>query len=237
MTRRAGSPLRLISVLLPLLLLLLLPAAAGAAPRAGAQFRYWEFSNGNDLRDYILYVVPGPFHLQLEYWDWERGEDHWRPEFGLHLRDARRSTYDLEWRHERNRERFTIGTGQVLGDHWVARATVSPIVPEDGPVETVVSGGLDAYWGSYSFAGATLVIDPRGDDFWALPLRVRVATERNDWLQATVVPTGDRTFGWALDGKLRWLRAGVERNSRYDFTDLDNTIYTLGLELPLRRAE
>lgn len=208
------------------------PASAAPRPYAGAQFRYWEFSNDNDLRDLIAYVVPGPFHVQLQYWDFVRGEDQFRPEIGLHLRDARRSVYDLEWRHERRQERFTIGTGQVLNDRVVGRFHVSPIVPEDGPTEVVVSGGLDAYWASYSFASVTVVRDPRGEDLFAVPIRVRFAGERNDWFQLTAVPTTDRAFGWAVDLKYRWLRAGVERNSRYDFTDLDNTITTVGLEVP-----
>ena len=55
----------------------------------------------------------------------------------------------------------------------------------------------------------------------------------SDWVQATIAPASERTTGWALDGKVRWLRAGVERNSRYDFTNLDNTIFTLGFELNL----
>jgi hypothetical protein len=217
--------------------MLLLAALAGPAhavprPHAGAQFRYWEFSNDNDLRDWIAYVVPGPFHVQLEYWDFVRGEDQFRPEIGLHLRDARRSVYDFEWRHEKHQERFTIGTGQILNDRVVGRVSVSPIVPEDGPNEVVVSAGADAYWGSYNFASVTVIRDPRGEDLWVVPLRVRLANERNDWFQVTGVPTTDRTFGWAVDFKYRWLRAGVERNSRYDFTDLDNTITTIGFEIP-----
>ena len=33
------------------------------------------------------------------------------------------------------------------------------------------------------------------------------------------------------------VRVGVERNARYDFTQLDNTIYTIGLERALGRPE
>jgi hypothetical protein len=29
------------------------------------------------------------------------------------------------------------------------------------------------------------------------------------------------------------LRLGIERNNRYDFTHVDNTIFTVGFELPL----
>jgi len=38
-----------------------------------------------------------------------------------------------------------------------------------------------------------------------------------------------------LDAKVRWARFGIERNSRYDYTTVDNVIYTLGVELELPR--
>jgi hypothetical protein len=217
---------------------LLVPVASLAAPHAGAQFRYWAFSNDNDLRDGIVTYAPGPFHVTLEYWDFVREDtdDQFRPEVGLHLRDARRSVYTLQWRHERRHERFWIGTDQVLSDHWVGRVEVSPIVSED-ETETVLSAGADYYWSSYNFLSATVIRDPRGDDLWVVPVRLRLANEANDWFQATVAPASERTIGWAADLKVRWLRLGVERNSRYDFTDLDNVITTIGVEIPLRAAD
>jgi len=212
-------------------------AEAKAAPRpyAGGQFRYWSFSNGNDLRDYIAYVVPGPVHLQVEVWDFVEGQDQFRPEAGLHLRDARGSVYNVEWRHERQQERFTLGTDQVLGDHVVGRASVSPIVQHEGSTLTVLSAGADYYWGSYNFGSVTVIRDPRSGGLWVVPVRLRLANEANDYFQATVAPASERSVGWALDFKYRWLRSGIERNSRYDFTDADNLIFTLGVEFPLRR--
>lgn len=216
--------------------LALLACVAGrpvaAAPVAGAQFRYWAFSGGNDLRDPIIYYAPGPFHVQLEYWDFVRGQDQFRPEIGLHLRDRRRSSYTVQWRHERQDERFWLGTEQVVGARWVARAEVSPLVRRDRTL-TVWDAGADFYWASYSFAGVTVIHDPRGDDLWVVPMRARFANERNDWLQLTLAPASRRTLGWAIDAKVRWLRLGLERNSRFDFTSLDNTIATVGLEVPL----
>jgi hypothetical protein len=213
-------------------LVLAVPAHAAPPARVGAQLRYWDFSNGNDLRDRLAYWAQGPFHVQLEYWDFILGPDQFRPEIGLHLKDRRRSTYTFQWRHENHRERWTLGTDQVLAAHWVGRAEVSPIVGE-GTTDVVFAAGADYYWGSYHFASGTLIRDPRDGGLWALPLRVRLASERNDWVQATLVPASRRTVGWALDGKLRWLRAGVERNSRFDFTTLDNIITTVGVEFEI----
>jgi hypothetical protein len=211
-------------------------AAAGRARaaepppgRVGTQFRYWEFNNGNDLRDPLVYWAPGPFHVTLEYWDRMQGRDQFRPEVGVHLRDPRRSVYTLQWRHELDQERFWAGTDQVLSHHWVGRVELSPIVGKER-TDVVYSAGADYYWASYDFASATLVRDPRDGGLWVAPLRVRLATERNDWLQATLAPASRRTIGWALDAKLRWLRIGVERNDRFDFTTLDNVIWTAGVE-------
>jgi len=219
-----------------LLLALVVPAAAGGAaapqPYGGAQLRYWSFSNGNDLRDALAYWAPGPIHVQLEVWDFVRGNDQFRPEVGLHLRDPRRSVYTLQWRHERDHERYWLGTDQVLSRHLVGRAEASPIVAA-GRADWVYAGGLDAYWADYDFASATVIRDPRGGGLWVVPVRLRIADWRNDWVQATVAPASRRTIGWALDAKLRCLRLGVERNNRYDFTDLENTVWTVGLEVPL----
>lgn len=202
------------------------PASAG---RLGAQLRYWSFADGNDLRDPIVYGVAGPVHVQLEYWDVLRGEDQFRPEVGLHVRDRRRSSYTLQWRHERRAERAWLGTEQVLDHGLVGRAEVSPIFGDDRTLLVWDVGG-DRYWSDYNFAGATFVRDPREGGLWAVPMRARFATAANDWVQVTFAPASRRTLGWALDGRWRLLRAGVERNSRFDFTTRDNVIFTLGLE-------
>jgi hypothetical protein len=194
--------------------------------------RYWSFTNGNDMRDGILYWAPGPVHVQLEYWDFTRGEDQFRPEVGVHLRDARRSVYTVQWRHERDDEHLWFGTEQVVGKRWVVRGEICPLVFRDS-VSTVWDAGADVYWGSYDFGGVTLLRDPRQGGLWVVPVRARLATERNDWLQLTVAPASKRSIGWAVDAKWRVARLGVERNSRFDFTNLDNTIYTLGVEFPL----
>jgi hypothetical protein len=226
------SPRRTFTLALALVVLAE-PAGAWPAPgRLGAQFRYWSFEDGNDSRNPIVYWVPGPFHVQLEAWDYLEGRDQLRPELGVHLRDRRRSSYDLQWRHELETERFTLGTGQVLSDHLVGKASLAALVHSDS-TEFVGSAGLDVYWRSYSFAGVDVIRDPRGDDLWVVPMRLRLANESNDWVQFTVAPASRRSLGWAADAKFRWLRLGVEQNSRFDFTTRDNVIFTAGVEFEL----
>ena len=212
------------------------PASAASLGRFGAQFRYWSFDDGNDNRNPLIYWVPGPFHVQLEVWDHLEGRDQFRPELGVHLRDKRRSSYDAQWRHELDVERFTLGTGQVLSDRLVGKASVASLIAKDS-TDFVYSAGLDVYWMSYSFAGIDVIRDPRGDDLWVVPVRLRLATEANDWAQFTVAPASRRTLGWAADVKLNWLRLGVEQNSRFDFTTRDNIIFTAGVEFLLPGGE
>jgi hypothetical protein len=215
----------------------LVPRVAHAAPpRLGAQFRYWAFNDQNDNRNPLVYWAPGPFHVQLEVWDFVRGKDQFRPEVGMHLRDHRRSSYSVEWRHENSAERITFGSEQVLSGHWVGKASVAPIVNTDS-TDVVWSAGLDYYWRSWNFATVNVVRDPRGNDLWAVPMRLRLASERNDWVQATLVPASKRTIGWAADAKVGWLRLGVERNSRYDFSTRDNVILTMGVEFEVPKAK
>src|SRR5262249_22993856 len=104
-------------------------ARAAAGPtRVGGQFRYWSNTDHNDNRDWIGYWVPGPFHVLLEVWDFQRGKDQFRPEVGVHLRDFRRSSYSVEWRHENEAERLTFSSEQVLSHHLVGRLSVAPII-------------------------------------------------------------------------------------------------------------
>lgn len=214
---------------LALALLLCASPALAAPARVGAQFRYWAFDDANDIRGPLAYVAKDWWHAQLEVWDRVHGEDRVRPELGVHLRDMRRSSYSLEWRHEDPFERFTLGTDQVLGEHVVGRVAVSPLVSPDS-TQWVVRAGLDYYWRSYNFMSADVIRDPRGDGLWVVPVRVRLANEQNDWVQLTVAPASERSIGWAADLKFHWLRLGLERNSRFDFTDRDNVITTVGVE-------
>lgn len=218
------------------LCVVLFAPAAQASGVVGGQFRYWAFDDHNDLRDVLAYWAPGPVHVQLEVWDRETGRDEFRPEVGVHLRDRRRSSYTLQWRHEFEIERLTIGTEQVLGDHLVGKLYASPLLGHDD-VPVVWQAGLDGYWASYSFASVDVIRDPRGDDLWVVPVRVRMANESNDWLQATVAPASRRTIGWAVDMKWRGVRLGFEQNSRFDFSTRDNVIVTLGYEYSLKRAD
>lgn len=214
------------------------PAAAAPDARLGGQVRYWSFNDGRDLRDALAYWSAPWFHAQLEYWDFvdPAAEDRWRPELGLHLRDRRRGVYRVQWRHERAQERFWLGTDQVLGRHLVVRGEASPIVTRDSTL-WVGALGMDGYWGSWNYASLDVVRDPRLDGLWIVPMRVRIANEANDWVQVTWAPASRRTVGWAFDVKKRWFRAGIERNSRFDFTAVDNTIVTVGFELELRPVD
>jgi len=231
--RRGSARAAGVALALAMALLAIAAAPASAAPgRLGAQFRYWSFDDGNDNRNPLIYWVPGPIHVQFEVWDFERGRDQFRPEMGFHLRDARRSSYRAEWRHENRLERLTLGTDQVLSGHLVGKVSAAALVAIDH-TDYTASAGFDWYWQSWNFAGVDVIRDPRGDDLWVVPMRLRLATEANDWVQVTVAPASRRTLGWAADVKLRWVRLGIEQNSRYDFTTRDNVIFTVGVEFAL----
>ena len=215
-------------------LLLASPASAAMSGRLGGQYRYWNVSDGNDLRDVLAYWSARSWHVQLEHWNFVNHDtdDQFRPEVGLHLHDRRNGVYTIQWRHERHQERYWIGTDQVLTNHLVGRVLVSPIVADDGTL-WVTSLGADYYWKSWNFASVDVIRDPRLDGLWVVPMRVRLANEANDWLQVTVAPASHETLGWAVDVKKRWVRLGVERNNRYDFTTVDNIIFTGGFEVAL----
>jgi len=213
-------------------------ASASPSGRVGGQYRYWNVSDGNDLRDVLAYWSEAWFHVQLEHWNFVDldTDDQLRPEVGIHLRDRRKGVYTLQWRHEHKQERFWLGTDQVLSDHVVGRAEASPIVASDSTIWVGHIGG-DVYWKSWNFVSLDLIRDPRLDGLWVVPMRVRLANEANDWVQLTFAPASRHTVGWAVDVKKRWVRLGVERNNRFDFTRLDNTIVTVGFEISLAPRE
>src|SRR5262249_39091631 len=76
------------------------PAAAAMSGRLGSQYRYWDFSNGNDLRDVLAYWAARSWHVQLEVWNFVDPDtpDQFRPEVGVTLRDHRKSTYSAQYR-------------------------------------------------------------------------------------------------------------------------------------------
>ena len=206
--------------------------------QVGGQYRYWTVSDGNDLRDVLLYWAAKRVHVQLEHWDFvDPGtSDQFRPEVGLHLHDPRKGVYTVQWRHERRQERFWLGTDQILSDHIVCRAQVSPIVATDSTL-WVASLGADVYWKSWNFLSVDVIRDPRLAGLWVVPMRARLANEANDWIQLTFAPASQGTVGWAIDVKKRWVRLGVERNNRFDFTRLDNTIISAGFEVSITPRE
>ena len=115
-------------------LLLASPASAAMSGRLGGQYRYWNVSDGNDLRDVLVYWAARSWHVQLEHWNFVNHDtdDQFRPEVGLHLHDRRNGVYTIQWRHERHQERYWLGTDQVFTSHLVGRVMVSPIVAEIG---------------------------------------------------------------------------------------------------------
>jgi len=205
-------------------------------PRVGAQFRYWNFDGPNDLRDYIVYVVPGQWHAQVEVWASKLGQDQFRPELGGYVKDHRGSSYSALVRLEGGkRMNLELETGQVLAGGFVARGLVRVIDDFHGPTSVLWGGGLDRYYGGYSFASVSAYRDPRFGGRWTWTIMNRLAND-HAYLQLGITPAEGRPPGYFAVAKYHWLVAGYEKNSRYDFSNLDNRIYTLGFELPLPDA-
>src|SRR5262249_32841011 len=158
--------------------------------------------------------------------------------------DRRGSVYTVAGRAEMHlpapdfsHYRFWVGTDQLLLDHVVGRVQVDMITSPSFHPEYVEALGADYYWGSWNFFSAAAIYDDREGGLWTFPCRTRLANEDNDWVQFTIVPAVKQTWGWAVDVKKGWVRAGIERNDRYDFTDRNNIIFTVGFEAPLHRRE
>ena len=135
-------------------------AGIHVAELVGGQARYWVFSDHNDLRDVLAYWVPGPFHVQLEYWDFLDGnsDDQFRPEIELHLHDRRRRLHDPLPARTAPGARLDQHRPDPH-NHLVGRVMVSPITADDGTL-VVNSLSADFYWKEWNFASLDVIRDP-----------------------------------------------------------------------------
>jgi len=210
-----------------------LPPVVQADPTASGMIRHWAFGDGHDIDETALVLVGRPLHGEFEYRRMRDGADQVRGGCGAHARDGRGSTYTLAWRDEHVYRSLRVGTEQVVRGPWVARADVSPIFA-DGEPQWSAGIGLDRYTGSYGLVSVSVTRDPRERGLWVMPMRWRLADERNDWVQLGFTPSFEGASGWSAVAKWRWLKTAVEANHRYDFTAVDNVIYTAGVDVPLQ---
>lgn len=202
-----------------------------------------EDSNDREFEDYWAFVSYKQFHVQV----WS-GEFTDGVELGGYLRDHRRSTYAGLYRFRDDFDHvLQFDTEQVLAKGWVLAAMLRGIRIIDfdekkeeaalseerlGDEEQLQFGtGFDWYWGDYNFLSFRAISDPREGGRWSFITSHRFHHSEPIYVQPGFIIRTDRSTGWFLQGKIKAFRWLVGDFDRFDFTDVDRTIYSAGVEL------
>jgi len=191
-----------------------------------------EDSNDQSFEDFSAFASYRHSHLQV----WS-GEFTDGAEIGAYLKDRRRSTYAGLYRF-RNRFDHIVqfDTEQLLKHGFVLAALLRGIrvIPDDPPGgqnQVQFGTGFDWYRGDYDFLSFRAISDPREGGRWSFLTSHRFHRGEPFYVQPAFVIRTDRSTGWFVQGKIRWFRWMVGRFDRFDFTDVDRTIYSAGVEL------
>ncbi len=205
------------------------PAALPGQLKVIAQYEYIAESDGDTFDDPSLFLAYTPAHAQI----WS-GEFTLGAEIGGFLRDSRRSTYAAFYRFREDFDQvIEVSTEQLAGRGVVLFAGVRFIHAEDEAAEDrdmwEPRVGFDKYYGNYNFVSFRAVRDPRKSGRYSFVLANRFGAR--DWyVTLGFVPRTDGDQGYFVQGKWRWLRAGFGRYNQFDFTDIDRTVFNVGLE-------
>ena len=197
------------------------------------------------FEDFSAFVSYQQLHLQLWAGESEAGDG---VEIGGYLKDERRSTYGGLYRfREDATHAVEFDTAQVLGHGWVYTAMLrgihllhyDAVVAAAGKNERVgdknqllFGTGFYYYWGDYNFLTARAVTDPREGGRWTFITATRLQPNENIYAELGWIVRTDRATGWFLGGKLNYFRWLVGHFNRFDWTDLDRTVLSAGIEIP-----
>ena len=222
--------------------------AVGIAPPALAVDRVALFTEwGSDANappgratgyvDPILFAARGPVYTLIDVGTFARGL-----EVGGTWRDARRATYTSFVRRRQggavDDTAFELGTAQPL-KRVVGTAAVRlqwPDHPEGANVLLVPSVGAELYTSDFSFAACRAIIDPRPDAGAAFMLSNRIAT-RDAFFEVMLLPRTDGVLNWSLRGRWRWFHAGYTHDQDFDFSRIDRSVWTFGLQVDLEHDD
>ena len=183
--------------------------------------------------DPILFAARGPLYALLDVGTFARGL-----EVGGTLRDRRGASYSSFVRRRQggavDDTAFEVSTAQPLR-RLVGTAAVRlqwPDHPEGANVLPIPSVGAELYTSDFSFAACRAIVDPRPDAGVAFMLSNRFAS-RDAFFEVMLVPRTDGVLNWSLRGRWRWFHAGFTRDHDFDFSRIDRSVWTFGLQLDL----
>ena len=214
--------------------------AAGEAPEApapgplGRMIVQWDHivdSNDRTFEDFWGFMSYKQTHYQLWYGDFTKGV-----EVGGFLRDHRRSTYSAFYRFRNDFDHVVeLDTEQIVGKGFVLAALLRGIhvIPSSAPGDRdqlEYGTGFDYYWADYDFMSFRAITDPRRAGRWSIIASTRLYSGEPNYVQPGVIKRTDGSTGWFVQGKIRLFRWSVGKYNQFDWTAVDRTIYSAGLE-------
>lgn len=210
------------------------PAGSRPAAPRGKWIAQWDHlvdSNDRTFEDFWGFVSYKQAHFQI----WS-GEFTDGAEIGGYLKDHRRSTYAGLYRFRNDFDHvLQFDTEQTLKHGFVLAAMLRGIhvIPDGQPGgknQIQFGTGFDYYWGDYDFLSVRAISDPREGGRWSLITSNRFHHGEDVYVQPAIILHTDSSAGWFVQGKIHWFRWGVGNYDRFDFTEVDRTVYSAGVE-------
>jgi len=208
-------------------------AQAPAKP-LGTAIVQWDHlvdSDDDTFEDFWGFLSYKQAHVQAWYGDFTKGG-----EIGGYLKDRRRSTYSGMYRYRKDFDHVVqFDTEQILKKGFVAAGMLRGIhvIPDNAPGDRNMiqfGGGMDYYWGDYNFLSVRAISDPREGGRWSFVTSHRFQRDLSFYVQPGIVLHTDGSAGWFLQGRYKMFRWGAGKYDRFDFTEVDRTVYSAGLE-------
>jgi hypothetical protein len=207
------------------------PAPAKPLGTAIVQWDHLVDSDDTTFEDFWAFLSYKQAHVQAWYGDFTKGG-----EVGGYLKDGRRSTYAGLYRYRKDFDHVVqFDTEQILKKGFVAAGMLRGIhvIPDNAPGDRNMiqfGAGMDYYWGDYNFLSVRAISDPREGGRWTFVASHRFQRDLSFYIQPGVILHTDGSAGWFLQGRYRIFRWGAGKYDRFDFTDVDRTVYSAGLE-------
>lgn len=217
------------------------PVPARPLGTAIIQWDHLVDSDDDTFEDFWGFLSYKQVHAQAWYGDFTKGG-----EVGGYLKDRRRSTYSGMYRYRKDFDHVVqFDTEQVLKKGFVAAGMLRGIHVIPDPVATCLvdptacggdrnmiqfGGGMDYYWGDYNFLSVRAISDPREGGRWSFVTSHRFQPDPSFYIQPGIILHTDGSAGWFLQGRYKIFRWGAGKYDRFDFTEVDRTVYSAGLE-------
>jgi len=199
-----------------------------------------------EFEDFSAFVSYKQSHFQVWTGEFTDGA-----QIGGYVRDRRRSTYSGLYRFRNNFDHILqFDTEQILGKGWVATTMLRGlrIQHHDAALREAAAAGGDArvgdedqlqfgagfyyYWGDYNFLTSRGVTDPREGGRWTFITSDRFHHSEKIYVEPGWIIRTDRSTGWFFGGKINYFRWLVGDFDRFDWTDVDRTVISAGVEIP-----